>query len=588
MFPISSTALTAPQIPVVTPTSETTAVNNSTVARVGSALDAPAPASVTIDLSPVASFLLTVSQSQQQLTQLQAAIANGADPQEAARRAATLNEATQNVVNAFNLLPAVDFNQPQQQSASLLNNLVQSLTQQTATNTATQQQSLAQIGLTLQPPLLSDATGGLSLDNEVLRAAFNSNGERTTSTLQNTLDTFSNLATQFAEQLSAAGSASLPALGLAQQLALTPADLAANARLDLARAEIDNLVQLPLPTSGADRLAAQRAALEQPATNLNPATPSPIVNPLQASTAEVIAAQNAEAAQAANEQSAQTNATAQATQTSQAGQTAQAAQNAQAAQTNDATQAAANDAQDSAATQSNATTAADAARATASAQAAREASASGLNAATSAGTQAASQAALAQNAAATVAANQANANQTQTVAASVSAANAASNAAAAQAQAAQNAVQALSAQNAAAIAAVAQARAAQAGATTPEAINAAAAIVSQQTGAAQTTANNLAAATAAAAAATQQAAAASNAAQQASAAQLAAAQAAARAPTDPLRANPALAAAIAAYNISDPAILGANARAAQASVGGIPRVAAVGAAARARGIGNAP
>lgn len=640
MFPISSTALTAPQIPVVTPTSETTAVNNSTVARVGSALDAPAPASVTIDLSPVASFLLTVSQSQQQLTQLQSAIANGADPQEAARRAATLNEATQNVVNAFNLLPAVDFNQPQQQSASLLNNLVQSLTQQTATNTATQQQNLAQIGLTLQPPLLSDATGGLSLDNEVLRAAFNSNGERTTSTLQNTLDTFSNLATQFAEQLSAAGSASLPTLGLAQQLALTPADVAANARLDLARAEIDNLVQLPLPTSGADRLAAQRAALEQPATNLNPATPSPIVNPLQASTAEVIAAQNAEAAQAANEQSAQTNATAQATQTAQAGQTAQAAQNAQAAQTNDATQAAANDAQDTAATQSNVTTAADAARATASAQAAREASASGLNAATAAGTQAASQAALAQNAAATAAANQANANQTQTVAASVSAANAASNAAAAQAQAAQNAVAALSAQNASAIAAVAQARAAQASATTPEAINAAAAVVAQQASAAQATANNLAAANAAAAAATQQAAAAANAAQQAgaqqqtllaqqsaaqqsaalqnaaaqtataqeagtqqaalqntaeqnaaeqaSAAQLAAAQAAARAPTDPLRANPALAAAIAAYNISDPAILGANARAGQASVGGIPRVAAVGAAARARGIGNAP
>lgn len=393
MFPISSTALTAPQIPVVTPTSETTAVNNATVARVGSALDAPAPASVTIDLSPVASFLLTVSQSQQQLTQLQAAIANGAEPQEAARRAATLNEATQNVVNAFNLLPAVDFNQPQQQSASLLNNLVQSLTQQTATNSATQQQSLVQIGLTLQPPLLSDATGGLSLDNEVLRAAFNSNGERTTSTLQNTLDTFSNLATQFAEQLSAAGSASLPALGLAQQLALTPADLAANARLDLARAEIDNLVQLPLPTSGAEP---------------------------------------------------------------------QAAQTAQATQADDATQ-------------SSAATAAEAARATASAQAARQESASRLNATAAAGTQAASQAALAQNAA-----------------------------------------------------------------------------------------------------------------QQASAAQLAAAQAAARAPTDPLRANPALAAAIAAYNISDPAILGANARAAQASVDGIPRVAAVGAAARARGIGNAP
>jgi len=254
MFPISSSALTAPQIPVASPASATTAVDNSTVARVGSALDAPAPASVTIDLSPVASFLLTVSQSRQQLTQLQSAIANGADPQAATRRAATLNETTQNVVNAFNLLPAVDFNQPQQQSASLLNNLVQSLTRQTATNTATPQQDLARIGLTLQPPLLSDATGGLSLDNEVLRAAFNSNGARTTSTLQNTLDTFSNLATQFAEQLSAAGSASLPAPGTAQQLAAEQASAAQLAAAQAAaRAPSD-------PLRGNPALAAAIAA----------------------------------------------------------------------------------------------------------------------------------------------------------------------------------------------------------------------------------------------------------------------------------------------------------------------------------------
>jgi len=254
MFPISSSALTAPQIPAASPASATTAVDNSTVARVGSALDAPAPASVTIDLSPVASFLLTVSQSRQQLTQLQSAIANGADPLAAARRAATLNETTQNVVNAFNLLPAVDFNQPQQQSASLLNNLVQSLTRQTATNTATPQQDLARIGLTLQPPLLSDATGGLSLDNEVLRAAFNSNGARTTSTLQNTLDTFSNLATQFAEQLSAAGSASLPAPGTAQQLAAEQASAAQLAAAQAAaRAPSD-------PLRGNPALAAAIAA----------------------------------------------------------------------------------------------------------------------------------------------------------------------------------------------------------------------------------------------------------------------------------------------------------------------------------------
>lgn len=192
MFPISSAALTTPAN--ISPVAESAAVapvRADLVTAADSATDAPTPASVSVELSPVANFLLTVSQSQQQLAQLQ-------DPEQAA----TLNETTQNVVNAFNLLPAVDFNQTEPQGPSLLSQLVESL------NNANQQQqtaaqNLARIGLTLQPPLLSDATGGLSLDNEVLRAAFRSNQQATTDTLQNTLNTFSSVATRFAEQLSA-------------------------------------------------------------------------------------------------------------------------------------------------------------------------------------------------------------------------------------------------------------------------------------------------------------------------------------------------------------------------------------------------
>jgi hypothetical protein len=634
MFPISSSTLTTPGIvnfPAVAPTVQAAPVaplaqvGGNTVTAVGTATDAPAQASVTVDLSPVASFLLTVSQSQQQITQLQAAVANGDDPQDAAIRASALNDATQNVVNAFNLLPSVDFDQAQRQGPSLLNNLVQSLTRQTdATQPRTAAQSLARIGVTLQPPLLSDLSGGLSLDNEVLRAAFNTDRESTTSTLQNTLATFNELATRFAEQLSAAGSAQLPALGTYQQQALdtyqqqtltqalTPADIAANARLDLARAELDLVSQIGLPETAADRLAAQRANLEQPANTLTQ-TRSPIVNPLQASTAEVIAAQNAEAARVAIDaatraddadasapalQADQADAAQSALRTDQAARAAQTGDTEQANGTTKADEAVAQGANqlngasqsDDAAAQASDTTtqasdaaqaAADAARATAAAQAARQQSASGLGAVTTAGAQAAAQANIAQAAAANAAANNpANATDAQqaiaaqTAATNVAAANAAATAASAQAQAAQNAANALAAQNNAALAAAAQARVAQSTAGTPEAAAAAAAVAAQQASAAQTTAANLAAANAAAAQASQQALAAQAAAAQAASLQL-----------DPLRANPALAAAIAAYNISDPAVLGANARAAQTTTPGIPRVAAVGAATATGGIG---
>ncbi|USX28021.1 hypothetical protein NHH73_07000 [Oxalobacteraceae bacterium OTU3CINTB1] len=610
MFPISSTTLSGPNpanFPLVSPAASVDAVNSSTIAPVGSALDAPAQASVQVDLSPVANFLLTVSQSREQIAQLQTAVANGADPQEAAARAATLNDATQNVVNAFNLLPSVDFNQAQPQGPSLLNNLVDSLNRQTFGSEAARQlnqanqpnqpqsaaqslaQSLSRIGVTLQPPLLSDAAAGLSLDNEILRASFNTDNQSTTNTLQNTLDTFSELATRFAEQLSAAGSGALPALASAQQNALTPEDLVANARLDLARAELDLLRQIPLPDTAADRLAAQRADLEQPLAPRATAPDSPIVNPLQASTAEVIAAQNAEAREAI---ARQTNAQAADTQEanidalpSQQSQTAQSLQAADQAERNQVT--AANTAQENQAAananteRSAAQAASDAAQATAAAQAARQQAASGLSAASAASTQAAAQANAAQNAAAAAAAaNSTNATAeqqavaAQNAATNLAAANAAAASALAQAQAAQSAADALAAQSAEASALAAQARAALAAATSPEAANAAGAIAAQQAAAAQTTASNLAAANAAAADAQQQARAAQVAAVQASTVQ-----------TNPLQGNPALAAAIAAYNITDPALLGANARATQSAVSAVPRVSAVSAPARARGIG---
>jgi hypothetical protein len=594
MFPISSTTLSGPNpanFPLVSPTTAVDAVNSSTIAPVGSAIDAPAQASVQVDLSPVANFLLTVSQSREQIAQLQTAIANGADPQEAAARASTLNDATQNVVNAFNLLPGVEFNQAQPQGPSLLNSLVESLNRQTFGAESARQlnqanqleqpqsaarslaQSLSRIGVTLQPPLLSDAAAGLSLDNQILRASFNTDNQSTTNTLQNTLDTFSELATRFAEQLSAAGSAALPALASAQQDALTPQDLVANARLDMARAELDLLRQIPLPDTAADRLAAQRAELEQPLTPRATAPDSPIVNPLQASTAEVIAARNAEAREA--------NINALPSQQTQSAQSLRAADQAEQSQAADAAQE--NQAAPDAITERSAAQAAsDAAQATAAAQATRQQAASGLSAATAASTQAAAQANIAQNAAsAAAAANSSNATAeqqavaAQTAATNLAAANAAAASALAQAQAAQSAADALAAQSAAASAAAAQARAALAAATTPEAANAAGAIAAQQAAAAQTTASNLAAANAAAADAQQQARAAQVAAVQASTVQ-----------TNPLQGNPALAAAIAAYNITDPALLGANARATQSAVSATPRVSAVTATARTRGVGT--
>lgn len=245
MFPISSASLTTPA--------------EAAPAHTDQAADAP-ESSASIDLSPVANFLLMVSQSREELTQLHTALANGAQPREAA---ASVNDAAQNIVNAFNLLPSVDFNQTQSQTPSLLNSLVHSLRQPTTATPAawTPEQRLARIGVTLQAPLLSDATGGLSLDNEVLRAAFNRQPQHAMQALQDTLDTFSDVASRYAEQLSAAGNSEAEAQAARPQPSLTPADVAANARLDLARAELDHLAQHPLPDTAADRLASNHSAM---------------------------------------------------------------------------------------------------------------------------------------------------------------------------------------------------------------------------------------------------------------------------------------------------------------------------------------
>ena len=436
MFPISTASLTTPGS--VTPLAESAAVaavQPDHVTAAGSATDAPPAASVTIALSPVANFLLTVSQSQEQLAQLQTAAANGAAPRDAA---ATLNDTTQNVVNAFNLLPAVDFDQAQPQGPSLLNQLVQSLQQQTFGNNATQPQptaaqSLAQIGVTLQAPLLSDAAGGLSLDNEVLRASFNTNQQNTTQTLQNTLNSFSKLATSFAEQLSAAGTSVVDALAARQQASLSPAEVVDNAPPPALRPPIINPQQADNQASAqaADAAAAAQTARQQSSTNLSVATAAGTQAAAQAAIARNTAVQTAAvgvanaanttaAQQATTEQDTAANlsaANAAAASADALAQAAQIAADALAAESAAASAAA----QQALAAQIAATTpeAANAAAAVAAEQAsAAQATAANLAAANAAAATAAQQAVAAQNAAAQAQAAQSAATQQATVQAS--------------------------------------------------------------------------------------------------------------------------------------------------------------------------
>jgi len=183
MFPISSTPASN-----VTPLGP---LDADLVTAVGSSTDAPAPAAVTVDLSPVASFLLTVSQTQQHLAELQAALAQGAAPPNSDT---TLNDRTRDVVDAFNLLPSGEFDRAPQEP-SLLDTLVQSLQPPAVA------QNLAQIGLTLQATLPPDAHNSLSLDDVQLQTAFHTAPEATAATLQATLGNFDAVAENFAARL---------------------------------------------------------------------------------------------------------------------------------------------------------------------------------------------------------------------------------------------------------------------------------------------------------------------------------------------------------------------------------------------------
>ncbi|MYM94952.1 hypothetical protein [Duganella vulcania] len=183
MFPISSTPASN-----VTPLGP---LNADLVTAIGSPTDAPAPAAVTVDLSPVASFLLTVSQTQQHLAQLQAALAQGSAPPDSDT---TLSDRTRDVVDAFNLLPSGEFDRALQEP-SLLDTLVQSLRPPAVA------QNLAQIGLTLQATLPPDAHNSLSLDDVQLQTAFHTAPEATAATLQATLGNFDAVAENFAARL---------------------------------------------------------------------------------------------------------------------------------------------------------------------------------------------------------------------------------------------------------------------------------------------------------------------------------------------------------------------------------------------------
>ncbi|MYM91384.1 hypothetical protein GTP91_29930 [Rugamonas sp. FT82W] len=186
MFPISSTPASN-----VTPLGP---LDADRVTATGSATDAPAPTAVTVDLSPVASFVLTVSQTQQHLAQLQEALAQGAAPPNADT---TLSDRTRDVVDAFNLLPSGEFDRALQEP-SLLDTLVQSLQPPAVA------QNLAQIGLSLQSTLPPDARNSLSLDDVQLQTAFHTAPEATAAALQATLGNFDAVAENFAAQLAQA------------------------------------------------------------------------------------------------------------------------------------------------------------------------------------------------------------------------------------------------------------------------------------------------------------------------------------------------------------------------------------------------
>jgi hypothetical protein len=295
MMPISNSSVfqsqtidpTAPAKPLDSVTADATAVQ--------AIADAPPPASVTVELSLNAQFINAVSLSQQRLSQLSNTDSTG--------QQSTLLSAVQILVDAFNSLPATDSSQTLLESPNLQSQLVQSLnstnTNPGAPGTA---EALAQIGISLQSPQFSSISSKLSLDSGVLTSVFGSNGQATVSTLQQTLDSFSQIATQFAEQLSVASSAALPALTNTPTASLTPADVLESQRLSLDQAEVSTLppVAQPVTPQGQANTPAVLAATSAPTPQ--PATANS-VPPAQANTLSYTQAEQAAAAQAAIQQS---------------------------------------------------------------------------------------------------------------------------------------------------------------------------------------------------------------------------------------------------------------------------------------------
>jgi len=490
VFQPQTIAPTAPANPLDPVTADGTAVQ-----AIG---DAPPPASVSVELSPVAQFINAVSQSRQQLALLPDAA--GAGQQN------TLLGAVQNVVDAFNLLPTADYGQTLLEPINLQSQLVQSLTTTTGNASApTTSEALAQIGISLRSPQLSNLGSSLALDNNVLASAFSGNSQTTTNTLQQTLDSFSQIAMQFAEQLSAAASSALPALTNTPPVPLTPADVIVNERLNLDRAELSTL---PPPV-------AQQSAVNGPANQ----------------TAEQTATQAAAPSAQAPNNGAQVSPTA----------------------------------NSAAAVPANVQTSPQIEQATAAAQAATQQSAAGLNTVLTAGAAAAAQATAAQSAAAAAAQAASSASTTQNTSANVAAAAAALE----QAQAAQRAIDFLIQQHDAALAAAAQVGSTQqtaaTNATQTTAANLAAAIAAVDAAAQEARAAEDAATQAAQAQALLAPAPAGSPANTPAPAAQPAVSAAAASETqspaavlqqqlalqlDPLRANPALAGAIAAYNLA--------------------------------------
>ena len=326
MLPVSSTASST--VPAAPQVGAAAGIAPLAAADVSASTEVAAPLSAVVDLSPLAQFLSTLALSQQQVEALLAAVNQqqmqkeqaAAEARESAHAEAvaneeattaaqagigagaqgstnsapiqldrtdqlsTLNDAAQHLADAFNLLQAAGDGSSGNADQTLLNNLVHGLQQGSPTENS--QTALANIGITLQPPLLGAAAGGLSLDTQALQTAFDKNPQQTLSTLNQTINSFGASGEQFAQQasggvplstatapldngfsqsslsdlalqdaLQAASTEAAASAAPSAQPALTADDLAAAQRLDIARAAASELAD-----TQATRLAETKAA----------------------------------------------------------------------------------------------------------------------------------------------------------------------------------------------------------------------------------------------------------------------------------------------------------------------------------------